>query len=101
MTLGVGVLENDGIYHFDNLLRDLQSSQEILSNVLSNLSNEEFNEVVKTSRGKKPRWQHIRGLHWHEAYHLGQLELLRSFIFFHYVRTRVIFGNRNLLWFSA
>lgn len=71
---------DDGICHFEILIGDLQTSQEILFDLLEVLSEEECNEMVETSRGKKPRWQHIRGLHWHETYHMGQLELLRSFI---------------------
>lgn len=69
-----------GVRNFDELLNDLQSSQEILFKLFAQLSEEDLNQVVETSRGKKPRWQHIRGLHWHETYHMGQLELLRSFI---------------------
>jgi hypothetical protein len=71
---------DDDILHFDDLHKDLRASQQTLSSLLSELSDEEHNQVVETARGEKPRWQHIRGLHWHETYHMGQLELLRSFI---------------------
>ena len=71
---------DDDILHFDDLLKDLQTSQQILADLLSKLSDEEQDELVETERGEKPRWQHILGLHWHETYHMGQLELLRSFI---------------------
>ena len=71
---------DDDILHLDDLIKDLQISQKTLSNLLGQLSDDELDEVVEIARGEKPRWQHIRGLHWHETYHMGQLELLRSFI---------------------
>jgi len=71
---------DDDIRHFEDLLQDIDSSQELLGNLLSELSEDELNATVKTERGEKSRWQHIRGLHWHETYHIGQLELLRSFV---------------------
>jgi hypothetical protein len=71
---------DDDIDHMENLLNDLETSQEIISKLLADIDGEELNQVVKTTRGEKPRWQHIRGLHWHETYHMGQLELLRSYI---------------------
>jgi hypothetical protein len=71
---------DDDMLHLDDLLNYLQTSQEILSSLFGQLDEEAFEEVVETSRGEKPRWLHIQGLHWHETYHMGQLELLRSFI---------------------
>ena len=35
-------------------------------------------EVVETRFGERPVGQHVAGLHWHETYHTGQLELLRQ-----------------------
>jgi hypothetical protein len=71
---------DDDIRHFEDLQQDIDVSQEILASLLGKLSEDELNESVETVRGVKMRWQHIRGLHWHETYHVGQLELLRSFI---------------------
>jgi len=71
---------DDDILHLDDLIKDLQTSQPTLSSLLVELGDDDLDEVVETARGGKPRWQHIRGLHWHETYHMGQLELLRSFI---------------------
>ncbi|NIQ10155.1 MAG: hypothetical protein GWN61_15565, partial [candidate division Zixibacteria bacterium] len=31
-----------------------------------------------TDRGEKPVGQHLSGLAWHETFHTGQLDLLRS-----------------------
>lgn len=71
---------DDNIRCFEDLQKDINSSQDLLTNLLRKLSEDELNETIGTARGEKARWQHIRGLHWHETYHMGQLELLRSFI---------------------
>jgi len=71
---------DDDIRHFEDLQQDIDASQEILASLLDKLGDDQLNESVDTVRGLKMRWQHIRGLHWHETYHMGQLELLRSFI---------------------
>lgn len=71
---------DDDIRSFEDLVRDIDISQALLVDALSQLSEEVLDEHVETARGLKPRWQHIQGLHWHETYHLGQLELLRSYI---------------------
>lgn len=71
---------DDDICFFKDLQQDTVSSQDLLANLLSKCSEIGLNESVETARGEKPRWQHLHGLHWHETYHLGQLELLRSFI---------------------
>jgi hypothetical protein len=34
--------------------------------------------IVDTRFGERPLGQHIDGLHWHETYHTGQLELLKA-----------------------
>ncbi len=71
---------DEHIRHLDELLKDIEISQDLLANRLNATSENELNLIVETFRGEKPLWQHIHSLHWHETYHLGQLELLRSFI---------------------
>jgi hypothetical protein len=73
---------DDDVRFFEHLVKDVDVSQEVLKELLNRLSEDELNKIVETTRGEKPRWQHIRGLHWHETYHMGQLEQLRSFILF-------------------
>jgi hypothetical protein len=75
------VVEGDkDVHQFEDLLEDFEASQNLLATLIGELNEDKLNEVVETTRGEKPRWLHIRGLHWHETYHMGQLELLRSFI---------------------
>ena len=71
---------DDDIRNFEDLLQDIADSQNLLADLLGSLSEAELNQAVETARGNKARWQHIRGLHWHETYHMGQLEMLRSYI---------------------
>lgn len=60
------------------LLGDLGVSQEQLEASLATISTKAFSAVVETRFGPRPVGQHIAGLHWHETYHTGQLELLRQ-----------------------
>lgn len=58
------------------LLADLDASQERLRVQLETISAEAFAAVVETRFGPRPVGEHVDGLHWHETYHTGQLELL-------------------------
>lgn len=53
-------------------------TQERLDDRLSEITAEELEVIVDTRFGKRPLGEHISGLHWHETYHTGQLELLRE-----------------------
>jgi hypothetical protein len=63
---------------FGKLLSDLDLSQEQIEDTLSEISDEALAEVVETRFGPRPVGEHVASLHWHETYHLGQLELLRE-----------------------
>ena len=54
----------------------LDASQEVLIERLGEISDEELGEVV----GKKSRLEQLVFLHFHEAYHVGQLGLLRRLV---------------------
>lgn len=60
------------------LLADLDETQELIVARLGQISPEDLAEIVDTRFGKRPVGQHIAGLHWHETYHTGQLEILRE-----------------------
>lgn len=62
----------------ERLLADLDLSQERIAAVLGNASADTLAAVVETRFGPRPLGEHLAGLHWHETYHLGQLELLRQ-----------------------
>jgi hypothetical protein len=62
----------------ERLLRDFEESQERIVLALESASPEELATVVDTRFGERPVGQHIGGLHWHETYHTGQLEILRA-----------------------
>ena len=62
----------------EQLLSDLDRSQERIVARLEEISAEELAAVVATRFGDRPVGQHIAGLHWHETYHSGQLEILRE-----------------------
>jgi uncharacterized damage-inducible protein DinB len=62
----------------EKLFNDLDLSQERIAEALTLKSEFELLEEAETDRGVKPIAQHLNGLHWHETYHTGQLELLRD-----------------------
>ncbi len=62
----------------ERLLEDFAQSQARILAALERITPEELGEVVETRFGERPVAQHIAGLHWHETYHTGQLELLRA-----------------------
>jgi hypothetical protein len=65
---------------FADLLDDLQRSQEALSTFLGSASDDDLDNIVANDLGEKRVVEHLQGFHWHETYHIGQLEILRAFI---------------------
>lgn len=61
------------------LLQDLEESQKCIEVALENAADTDLERAVENDRGVKPVWEHLEGFHWHETYHLGQLDLLRAF----------------------
>ena len=70
--------EGTGI-DFKILVDELERSQEKLALALDAISSERLESVVETRRGKKPVWEHIDGLAWHETFHVGQVDILRAY----------------------
>jgi hypothetical protein len=65
---------------FENLIAYLDGSIQLLKGALENVSEEFLEESHSNYRGEKTRYAHVSGFYWHEAFHVGQLEILRSFI---------------------
>ena len=65
---------------FDGLIAYLDESVELLETALENVSEEWLDENFTNYRGEKTRYEHIDSFHWHESFHLGQLEILKAFI---------------------
>jgi hypothetical protein len=62
----------------DALLADLDAAAQRIAAALATMSEADLARLVKTDRGVKSVAHHVAGLHWHETYHTGQLELLRA-----------------------
>lgn len=56
----------------------LLTAEEMLSSSLAQADEEKLATVIETRFGPRPVGQHLDGLHWHETYHIGQLEILRE-----------------------
>lgn len=61
----------------ERLLLALDSSQRAIKEALQSASDDDLAVVVGEER-RQTILQRIEGLHWHETYHLGQLEILRQ-----------------------
>jgi hypothetical protein len=79
-TSGSGALEDAQALSLEQLIADLDATQEAILVALSEVSAAYLNGIVETPFGEQPRWQAVSGLGWHETYHLGQFELLRQMI---------------------
>ncbi|MGD8406061.1 MAG: hypothetical protein PVJ21_20565 [Anaerolineales bacterium] len=66
---------------FEKLIACLGESVEMLKLALENVSDDFFEELHNNYRGEKTRYTHVSSFHWHETFHIGQLEILRSFVF--------------------
>lgn len=64
--------------HLDTLLKYLDESVDLLKSALGEASEEYLSENFTNYRGEKTRQAHLSGFHWHETYHLGQLEIFRA-----------------------
>jgi hypothetical protein len=65
---------------FETLVSYLDESVELLKAALENVSNEYLEETHSNYRGEKTRYAHVTSFHWHECFHIGQLEILQAFI---------------------
>ena len=72
------ITSSDQALPLEKLLSDFDQSQERIAAALAEKSEAALLEEAETDRGIKPITQHLAGLHWHETFHVGQLELLRD-----------------------
>jgi hypothetical protein len=73
------IREDSGARQWDMLLIDLEESQKRIDKILDAFTEDQMAVIVETDRGSKPIWQHLTGLHWHETYHIGQIEILSQY----------------------
>jgi hypothetical protein len=64
---------------FEDLLEDLEQSQQLLDSALLHISSQAIEADVETEFGIKPVWEHIDGLIWNETFHVDQLDIFKSF----------------------
>lgn len=65
---------------FSKLIADLDQTQRALEETLAKITDEGLDRIVENDRGTKSAIDHLREFHWHETYHIGQLEILRAHI---------------------
>ena len=71
--------ESDSI-QFETLVGYLDESVALIKFTLESMSDDQLEETHRNYRGEKTRYSHLTGFHWHESFHLGQLEILNAFI---------------------
>jgi hypothetical protein len=67
-----------GEARLEDLLGDLEEAGRRIAAALADMNDAELARPAETDRGVKQTGEHLEGLHWHETYHIGQLELLRA-----------------------
>ena len=65
---------------FEKLITYLDESVVLLEAALEDVGDTWLDEKFTNYRGEKNRYEHIDSFHWHESFHLGQLEILKAFI---------------------
>ncbi len=80
---------------FETLIVYLDESVAWLKSALEDVSEERLEEVHSNYRGEKTRYAHVKSFHWHESFHLGQLEILKAFIEFKAVNIFTFVGTRS------
>lgn len=65
---------------FESLIQHLDESVALLEFALEGMSEEQLEEKYTNYRGEKTRYAHLTSFHWHETFHVGQLEILKAFI---------------------
>lgn len=62
------------------LLTWLDASVVLMGAALADKEDAWLDEAHNNYRGEKSRYAHVTGFHWHEGFHLGQLEMVKAFI---------------------
>ena len=70
----------DKAMRLETLLKYLDDSTRLIRNALEPVSEEWLSESFTNYRGEKSREAHLSGFHWHEGFHIGQLEMLKDFV---------------------
>jgi hypothetical protein len=73
-------VEENRLIIFNDLIDDLNESQRVLAETLRHCSDAYLEADYQDDHGRRERRLCIRGLHWHETYHIGQIEILRSYL---------------------
>lgn len=72
------ITDGTGARQLADLLADIEETKRRIVESVETCAPKTLEKVAQTDRGARPVWQHIQGLHWHETYHAGQLEILRA-----------------------
>ena len=70
------VAASEGVVEITELLRFLEESGKLIAKGFSSLEDSKWSAVID-EKGTA-MWERVEFLAWHEAYHVGQLELLRQ-----------------------
>jgi hypothetical protein len=72
------IVRDERAIPFERLMSDLAESQRRIEAALTEMLPEGLAAAVDTGDESTPLGEHLAWLHWHETYHVGQLELLRQ-----------------------
>jgi uncharacterized damage-inducible protein DinB len=75
---GSDPISSESARNLGALIGDLENTDQLIKDALEGMTEEYLEDVVETDRGEKQRWEHLEGFHWHETFHMGQLDMLRA-----------------------
>ena len=70
----------DKAMRLETLLKYMDDSTRMIRRALEPVSEGWLAESFTNYRGEKTREAHLSGFHWHEGFHIGQLEMLKDFV---------------------
>lgn len=70
----------DQAVRLETMMTCLDESVVLLKGALESVSEEWLSERFTNYRGEKTRDGHLAGFHWHEGFHIGQLETCKDFV---------------------
>jgi uncharacterized damage-inducible protein DinB len=76
-TNSEAITSDEQAMQLDQLLQEFDRSKQALADALAQKKADELSAIVDQDRNQSLE-DRVRGFHWHETYHVGQLELLRQ-----------------------
>lgn len=72
--------DEETLLQLEQLVERIRQSTERIQHHLTQMDDAELEQMVGEGEGAVPLGERLAGLHWHETYHAGQLEIHRQLV---------------------